>query len=83
MNCIDWSQVPKNSKGQVKYSAITSVVVRVMVAEEELSNLQGKLKRHHDYRDALRLPDNSIANAHQREARLIRLLEQWQGALAQ
>lgn len=83
MNPIDFSQVPKNSKGQVKYTAIPSVVVRVMVAEEELTNLQDKLKRHHDSRESLRLPDNSIANAHQREARLIRLLEQWQGALAQ
>ncbi len=83
MNAIDWSQVPKNARGQVDYAAITSLVARVMVAEEELTRLQAKLQRHYDAHDALRLSDHNLAKFHRLEARLIRRLEQWQGLLAQ
>ncbi len=83
MHLIDWKEVPKNSKGQVKYAAIPSVVVRVMVAEEELSRLQDKLNRHHDDRDPLRLASHTIVNANWRMDRLIRYLDDCRELLSQ
>lgn len=43
---IHLGQVPKYQNGLIAYDAIPSVPVRIMVAEEELSNLNRQMKRH-------------------------------------
>ena len=81
MDRIHLAQVPRDSRGQINYALIPSMVVRVMVAEEELSVLRRKLKRHYDSRDRLRVADDDLPDL---EAHIVALKEQlteWRGLL--
>ncbi len=81
MDRIHLAQVPRDSQGQINYSLIPSIVVRVMVAEEELSVLQRKLKRHYDARDRLRVADDDLPDLEAHIDALVQQLKEWRSLL--
>ena len=56
MDRIHLGQVPRNSRGHINYKIIPSVMVKVMVAEEELKQLNHRLNRHHNPNDSFYYP---------------------------
>ncbi|USE35127.1 hypothetical protein [Endozoicomonas sp. SCSIO W0465] len=83
MDRIHLAQVPRNSRGQISYSSIPSMVVRVMVAEEELLVLQRRVKRHHDVRDRLHIPEEELAGLEEHIMELEANLLEWRALLAE
>ena len=46
MNRINLGQIPRNASGKISYQSIPSVIVKIMVAEAELEQLNRELNRH-------------------------------------
>ncbi|WBA80803.1 hypothetical protein [Endozoicomonas sp. GU-1] len=83
MDRIHLAQVPRNNQGKISYSSIPSMAVRVMVAEEELSVLQRRVKRHHDVRDRLHICEEELAGLEAHIADLEEKLVEWRALLAE
>ncbi|CAM3560241.1 hypothetical protein [Parendozoicomonas haliclonae] len=72
MNRIHLGQVPRKSDGEIKYTAIRSVMIKIMVAEEELEQLQRWYKRMGTPNDPLYTEDSE---KHIRANHKIKVLE--------
>lgn len=83
MDRIHLAQVPRNNQGQISYSSIPSIVVRVMVAEEELSVLQRRVKRHYDVRDRLYISEEALVRLEEHIADLEAKLLDWRALVAE
>ena len=77
MDRIHLAQVPRNNQGKISYSSIPSMMVRVMVAEEELSVLKRRVKRHHDVRDRLHISEEELVGLEEHIADLEVKLGEW------
>ncbi|MBO9495815.1 hypothetical protein J7438_17260 [Thalassotalea sp. G20_0] len=77
MDRIHLAQVPRNNQGKISYSSIPSMVVRVMVAEEELSVLQRRVKRNYDVRDRLHISEEELVGLEEHIADLEEKLGEW------
>ena len=57
------------------------MLVRVMVAEEELSVLQRRVKRHYDVRDRLHISEEELTGLEEHIADLEEKLTEWRALL--
>lgn len=81
MDRIHLAQVPRNNQGKISYSSIPSMMVRVMVAEEELSVLKRRVKRHHDIRDRLHISEEELVGFEEHIADLEAKLREWRALM--
>ncbi len=75
MDRIHLGQVPRNSRGHINYKIIPSVMVKVLVAEEELKQLNHRINRHHNPTDLFYYPD--LDSRLRRKAYLGKMLNEW------
>ncbi|MBO9482732.1 hypothetical protein [Salinisphaera sp. G21_0] len=75
MDRIHLEQAPRNNQGKISYSSIPSMVV--MVAEEELSVLQRRVKRNYDVRDRLHISEEELVGLEGHIADLEEKLAEW------
>ncbi len=81
MDRIHLGQVPRNSRGEVSYQVIPSVMIKAMVAEEELKQLNHRINRHHNPTDPFYYPN--LESRLDRKAWLENRLSEWQALLTE
>ncbi|MFK0573495.1 hypothetical protein [Endozoicomonas sp.] len=80
---INLAMVPKHDSGHIDYRQISSVPVRVMVAEEEIQKLERWVRRVENHGDALRATEEEVAEVTGYLKNLKKWHAEWQELLAE